>query len=128
MSEDNAVSIETNSDESFTGNVRLIYILYLVGIVMPLVGLVGLIFAYVKKGDAPVWAKTHYRFLIRTFWIYMLFLVVGVFTSMIIIGWFVLLAGLIWFIIRMVKGISALQTGVPHPDPTGWMILSLIHI
>lgn len=122
MSEENAVSIETNSDETFTGNIRLIYILFLVGIVMPLVGLVGVIFAYVKKSEAPVWAQTHYRFLIRTFWIYMLFLVVGTITSMIIIGWFVILAALIWFIIRMVKGLSGLQSGVAHPDPAGWMI------
>ncbi|WP_336080308.1 DUF4870 family protein [Thalassospira sp. CH_XMU1448-2] len=122
MTDTNSVSIETTGDEGFTGNIRLIYILYLVGIVLPLVGLVGLIFAYVKKGDAPEWAKTHYRFLIRTFWIYILYIVVGSITSMIIIGWFILLAALVWFIIRMVKGLNGLRTGIPHPNPTGWMI------
>lgn len=122
MSDQNSVSIETNSDETFAGNIRLIYILYLVGIVMPLAGLVGVVFAYVKQGEAPVWAKTHYRFLIRTFWIYMLFLVVGTITSLILIGWFVLLAGLVWFIVRVVKGLSNLKTGEEHPDPAGWLI------
>lgn len=121
MTDANSVSIETNNDEGFTGNIRLIYILYLVGILMPLVGLVGVIFAYVKKGDAPKWAKTHYQFLIRTFWIYMLFIVIGSITSMIIIGWFILIAALVWFIIRMVKGLSSLSTGTAHPSPTSWM-------
>ena len=35
-----------------------------------IVGLIGIIMAYVKRGDATgTWLASHYRWLIRTFWL-----------------------------------------------------------
>lgn len=36
-----------------TSTPKLIYILYLAGVVIPFVGIVGVIMAYVNKSDAP---------------------------------------------------------------------------
>lgn len=107
--------------EGEVGSVRIVYILYLVGLVVPLVSLVGLVMAYVKKGKAPEWAQTHYRFQIRTFWIYFLYVVIGVITAFFLIGYFVILFALVWYIVRMVKALSNLQPGVPHENPGSWM-------
>src|SRR5258708_39589824 len=53
--------------EAATANI--VYILYLVGLIVPMTPIVGLIMAYVNYGDAPEWVQSHYRFQIRTFWI-----------------------------------------------------------
>lgn len=117
---------DTNSPMSSAGardasTANLIYILYLVGLVLGITSLVGVIMAYVNKGDSPDWVKTHYSFQIRTFWIGLLFLVVGIVTSFIMIGFLIILFWYVWLIIRCVKGMQALSRGERHPNPGSWM-------
>jgi uncharacterized membrane protein len=104
-----------------SGSAKIIYILYLVGIVIPLVSIIGVIMAYVNKGDAPDWLQTHYRYQIRTFWIGFLYVFIGAVTSVIIVGYLILLFCLIWFIVRCVKGMGSLDQNQPVPNPTSWM-------
>lgn len=115
------MSEETNPGQSTSkGMAQIVYILYLVGIVFGITGIVGVIMAYVYKEEAPDWLKTHYRFQIRTFWIGLLYLVIGVLLSFILIGYLVLLFWLVWLIVRCVKGLKTLDQGVAYPDPAGW--------
>ncbi|BBB24876.1 DUF4870 family protein [Amphritea japonica] len=103
------------------GNAKIIYILYLVSLVLGITGLIGLIMAYINKGDAPEWLKTHYQWQIRTFWMGVLYTVIGLITTGIMIGFLILLFNLIWFIVRCVKGLSALDKQQPLPQPTSWL-------
>ena len=50
------------NDEVSTSNAKLVYILYLAGIIIGITGLIGVIMAYVNRGDVPDWMKTHYQF------------------------------------------------------------------
>jgi uncharacterized membrane protein len=104
-----------------TGSAKIIYILYLVGLILGITALVGLIMAYVNKSGNEGTANTHYRFQIRTFWIGLLMLVIGTMTSMIIIGWFILLFWVVWTIVRCANGMKYLQQGNPIPNPKSWM-------
>jgi len=38
----------------------VIYILYLVGLFMPITALIGLVIAYVNRGDGEDWLQSHY--------------------------------------------------------------------
>ncbi len=90
------------------------YILYLVGLVIGLTALVGVIFAYVKRGeDNPDWLNAHYSFQIQTFWYGLAYLIVGTLLSVIIIGWLLILFWIVWLIVRCVKGMSALDAQRP---------------
>jgi len=100
---------------------NLIYILYLVALVIGLTGLVGLIMAYINRSDAPPWVQSHYQFQIRTFWIGLLYGVVGLVTSLILIGWLILLATAVWWIVRCVMGMKALGENRPIANPTTWL-------
>lgn len=104
-----------------TSTAKVIYILYLVGIVFGITGIVGVVMAYINKSDAPEWLQSHYRFQIRTFWIGFLFMFVGSLLSLVLIGWFILLFWVVWLIIRCVKGMKALEANEAHPDPGSWM-------
>jgi len=80
-------------------------------------GLAGVIVNYVKMDEVQgTWIEPHFRWQIRTFWIGLLWSVIGFITTFIIIGWFILLAVAIWIIYRIVKGALALNDGLP-PEP-----------
>lgn len=100
---------------------KLIYILFLANIIVPFLGLIGVVMAYVNKADAPEWLQSHYQFQIRTFWIGLLYVMVGAILSVIIIGWFIILFTVVWIVIRCVKGMKSLDAQQAHPNPTGWM-------
>ena len=102
-----------------TSTARIVYILYLVGIVFFIASIIGVVMAYVYIGDAPKWIKMHYQFQIRTFWIGVLYALIGVVLILPIFGVISLLIfGLlwvVWIIVRCVKGIKLLDRKKFHP-------------
>jgi uncharacterized membrane protein len=98
-----------------------VYILYLVSLVVGITGIVGLVMAYVKQDEAPEWVKTHHRFQIRTFWIGLLYMAIGLVTVVILIGFLVWLFAVVWLIVRCVKGMQAVSRGEAYPDVTTWL-------
>ena len=104
-----------------SGNAKIVYFLYLGAIVFGVLAIAGVIIAYVSRKDAAAWAADHYRFQIRTFWIGLLYGAVGVATTFILVGWLVLIAALIWWIVRTVKGLQYLGQSEPYPKVTTWL-------
>jgi uncharacterized membrane protein len=98
-----------------------VYILYLVSLLVGLTSIVGVIMAYVNLADAPEWVRAHYRFQIRTFWIGLLYSVIGVVTVVLVVGVFWLMFVLVWWIVRCVKGMQAISRGVPYERPATWL-------
>lgn len=103
------------------GSAKLVYILYLVSLIFGITSIVGVIMAYINKNDAPRWLESHYRFQIRTFWIGLLYSLIGAVLVVVLIGWIILLFTMVWLIIRCVKGLQALDKQEAPPDPATWM-------
>ena len=108
-------------DPNEASEANLVYILYLVALVAGITGIAGVIIAYVNSGTAPEWVQTHYRFQIRTFWIGLLYTVIGLLTCIIVVGFFWLLFVLVWWVVRCIKGMSAISRGLPYERPASWM-------
>ena len=100
----------------------VVYALYLVGLLNGLTAVVGVILAYVSKGAAPEWMQSHYIFQIRTFWLSLLFTVIGGVLTMVGIGFVILAAVWVWTAVRCVLGLSWLLKGQAYPTPRNWMI------
>ena len=114
----------------------VVYGLYLLGLVNGLTILVGLVIAYMNRDNAGPRMRTHYTFLIRTFWIGLaVFLGLGVLIgisavlSVVLIGipflmLFLFLWGAVgvWFAIRCVVGLVYLSQGEAYPRPDTWLI------
>ncbi len=89
-----------------------------------LVGIAGLIVAYVKRDDAQgTWVASHLRWLIRTFWFSFLWGVVGgvvlILLGIVLIGipialfiWFV---ASIWVLYRVIRGYLLFKDEKPIP-------------
>ncbi len=120
MAEANIVS-EAGGDAAERRTANLIYILYLLSLIFGVTSLVGLVMAYINKGDAPEWVQSHYRFQIRTFWIGLLFGVIGGVTVAFGVGILILVFLCVWWIVRCVKGMKYISQGSAHPDPASWM-------
>lgn len=119
-SPDPVQSAVTSTGDNMDGP-KLVYILYFIGFVVGITALAGLIVAYLKRGEAGPNATTHFTFQIRTFWIGLLFSVIGAITSMIVIGVVILLATVVWALIRLIKGFMLASDDKPIPDPTTWL-------
>ena len=111
------------SDTTTEGTAKIVYILYLVGIVFGITGIIGVIMAYINKTDAPEWLRSHYRFQIRTFWIGALYVVLGAILTLAVIGYLVFLFWVVWLIVRCAKGLKSLDSKQAYPNPTGWIFL-----
>lgn len=98
----------------------LVYVLYLAGLVVGITPLIGLIMAYVYRDGAPYWLRTHYHFQIRTFWIGLLFIVIGAITTTIFIGFLILAFWVVWLILRCVRGLRLVGERQPQPNPLSW--------
>jgi uncharacterized membrane protein len=96
----------------------------LIAPLMGVVGIVAIILAYVKRGEASgTWLESHYRWLIRTFWfsllwgaigavifVLLLIIVIGVF-----IGYLIWVATTIWVLYRLVRGYTLFNASKPIP-------------
>jgi uncharacterized membrane protein len=114
-------NVAAGADPAQGKDANLVYILYLVGLIVGVTSLVGVIMAYINRGEAPEWVKTHFTYQIRTFWIGLLYGFIGVVTIWILIGFLILLFVAVWWIIRCVKGMKAIERGEPVANPATWM-------
>jgi len=89
-----------------------------------ILGIVGIIMAYVKRGEAEgSWLASHYRWLIRTFWFSLLwgligtilFLVLAIVIIGFLIGPLVWIATSIWVIYRLIRGYLLFKDSKPVP-------------
>jgi uncharacterized membrane protein len=102
-------------------NVQVIYILYLAGLVIGVSMVVGIVIAYVNRGKAAGWVETHYTWLIRTFWIGLLFSLISGILMLAAIGFVLFFVVAVWFIARCVIGLQALGRGEPIKNPESWI-------
>jgi uncharacterized membrane protein len=112
---------QTQPIVSDTSLALAVYVLYCASYIFGITVIIGLIIAYVKVGDADPMLKTHYQFQIRTFWIGLLYFVVGVVLTFVLIGIVILLWWFVWSLVRIIKGLLALNERKPIANPTSWM-------
>ncbi|MFZ5721781.1 MAG: DUF4870 family protein [Pseudomonadota bacterium] len=112
------------------------YALYLAAFITGgLTAIIGVIIAHIQQGTAGPIMRTHYTFLIRTFWIGLVLAIVGgivggilfaigAVLTVILIGFPIMaLAGLIWgvaavwFAVRCIIGLVYLSRGEAYPRP-----------
>jgi uncharacterized membrane protein len=108
----------TFSDNTFA---FAVYLLYAVGYFTGISALVGVIIAHMKLDDADPVLQSHYRFQIRTFWIGLVYLAIGIPLCMVFIGMPILAWWFVWSLVRIVKGFLLLTEHKPIAKPQSWL-------
>ena len=98
-----------------------VYLLYVAGYFAVIPALIGVVFAYVKVDDSDPVMRSHFQFQIRTFWIGLLYNVIGIPLCLVLIGFPLLAWWLVWSLIRIIKGIALLNAGNPIANPKSWL-------
>jgi uncharacterized membrane protein len=106
---------------SNTSMALIVYILYFIAYFVGITAIAGVIIAHVQKGGGNAMLDSHYDFQIRTFWIGILYLVIGTILAWVLIGFVILAWWFLWSLIRNIKGILALNENRPIAQPTSWM-------
>jgi len=99
----------------------VVYLLYGVGYFTGISALIGVIIAHVKVHDTDPVLRSHYQFQIRTFWIGLLYLAIGIPLCIVLIGIPVLAWWLLWSLIRIIKGIISVNEYKPIANPRSWL-------
>ncbi len=99
------------------------YALMLAGLITGgVTSVIAVILAYVSRKGAPDWLQSHYQFQIRTFWLSLLFAVIGGALTVVGVGVILLAALGVWIAVRAIMGLSWLLKGQAYPTPTNWML------
>ena len=117
---DMATNVVNAPSSDVKNYVFIAYVTYAVGLLILFTPVVGVIMAYVKRDEAQgtIYAS-HIDYLIKTFWVSLVGTVLGPFTTLILIGWLILLVTAIWFIYRVVIGLIKLNEDKPV-STQGW--------
>lgn len=109
-------------DEAATTKIAYaVYILYLVSFLFPVLPILAVVLAYIFENDAQGYLKSHYQYLIRSFWILLLYSIISVITIFVLIGILLGFLCALWWIIRLVKGLKSLMNKEPIPNPKVWL-------
>jgi uncharacterized membrane protein len=74
----------------------------------------GVIINYLRRGQVEgTWLASHFTWQIRTFWWSLAWCVLGIATSILLVGIFILIASAVWFVYRIVRGWTELNEGRP---------------
>lgn len=110
----------------------VIYVLYLLAIPTALLApVLGVVLAYANRDRASPAAQSHYEFLIRTFWLGLVLLIVGagictvgailtvvlIGIPILIVGGLMLACGKLWYVVRCILGIVHAARHDPYPRP-----------
>ena len=103
------------SNESERMLVLVAYGLHLFGAIAGGTSIVGLILNYVRKDRYGGLYDNHHRWMIRSFWWSILWIVIGCITVWLLIGWVILFLVWVWYIYRHLRGLIAFLNGDPLP-------------
>jgi len=80
------------------------------------------VLAFVWKADAKEeWEKSHYEYLINTFWIGLVGSIVSVVLMIVLIGFLLLPAVAVLVVVRSVLSLINAQKHEPMPNPGTWL-------
>ena len=96
----------------------IISLLYLSSFILGVTAIVGVVLAYVWKGEAKAdWEASHYQYLINTFWIGFVGSIVSVMLMIVLIGFLLIVAVAALVVVRCVLSLITAQKREPMPNP-----------
>ena len=119
-SSNTAANVVNTSNSEVKNYVFIAYVTYALGLLILFTPVIGVILAFIKRDEAQgsIYAS-HIDWLIKTFWVSLIGLLLGRLTILILIGWLILLVTAIWFIYRVVIGLIKLNEDKPV-STQGW--------
>lgn len=104
------------------GHARLIYWAFLLGLVLPGANIAAAAFAWLARARGDEVVQAHYANLISIFWKSVIYVFVGLVLTYFLFGVLLIMAAIIWYILRILRGLKALSAGLPPENPQSWLL------
>ncbi len=104
------------------GHTRLIYAGLLAGLLVPGLNVVAVVLAYLNRGKGDAVIESHTLNQLHIFWKSVVYILIGLVLTWFLIGVLVLMAAIIWYILRTVRGLQALAANQPAENPGSWLL------
>ncbi|MGJ8525352.1 hypothetical protein LMG33818_001080 [Halomonadaceae bacterium LMG 33818] len=111
----------SDNKQDITPTVRIIYVLYLIGLAVGISSVVGCAMAYIYRGNSAPYLEEHLRFQRRTFWISLLYGIIVAVLSIIVIGYVLIPFLYLWIIVRCIRGWKALDRRESPSKLASWL-------
>lgn len=98
-------------------NIVVVYVLYLFGIIIPILPMIGAVFAFANKTNKSELLGTHYIFAFRSFAFAFLGYIVIIIFQFSFIGQILKILIFTWFIVRSILALQYLLENKSHPNP-----------
>lgn len=96
---------QSEIDQNLKKYTYTVYILQALSFVVLVTSFLGIIINYVKDDDvAGTWLESHFIWQKRTFWYGLMWMLLGLLTHFILIGYVILGITIFWLIYRIAKG------------------------
>ncbi len=102
----NEFEAKSNDDRlRFDKNItKAVYVLQAITFLFGITAVAAVLVNYIKKDDVKgTWLASHFKWQIRTFWLFAALGVLGIFTYQAGIGVIILAGDMIWFLYRIIK-------------------------
>lgn len=112
-------SVPAGSSPAAVSNHRTIavaiYFLYFAALACGFTLLLGVVLAYIRRGDArgTIW-ESHFDNQISVFWTTILVGLLGALLTVIGIGFLILLILFVWYLVRTIRGVLRAADGLPY--------------
>ncbi len=106
MNDTDPMSGANGGSEIERNTLLIVYILHGLAVFNGLTALIGVIISHLKVNETTsAFARSHHRWLIRTFWWGLLWAVIATVLMIVGIGFLIYLVVIVWWIYRVVRGV-----------------------
>jgi hypothetical protein len=125
MSHEDALTPPTAAHLSVTpgtpGQVRLVYWAFLLGLILPGLNVIAAVLAWRARKTGDDRTRSHAANQISIFWRSLVYVGIGLVLTYFLFGVLLIMAAIIWYILRNIKGLQALAANQPAENPQSWL-------
>lgn len=104
------------------GHARLIYAGLLAGLLVPGLNFLAAALAWLNRGQGDAVIESHTRNQLHIFGKSVVYVAVGLVLTYFLVGVLVIMAAIIWYILRNARGLQALAANQPAENPASWLL------
>lgn len=103
------------------GYARLVYAGLLAGLFLPGLNVVAAVLAYLARDTGDSIFQSHVKNQLHIFGKSVVYVLIGWLLTWILIGALVIMAAIVWYVLRIVKGLQSLAANEPPANPESWL-------
>lgn len=103
------------------GYARLVYAGLLLGLFLPGLNVAAALLAWLARGSGDAVFQSHVKNQLYIFFKSILYVFVGWLFTWFLFGVLIIMAAIVWYVLRIVRGLQSLAANEPPANPESWL-------